>query len=117
MSPAEQRTSARDTDSITPYTAPSGVAAERGGDGLGGPQGREAGGAGEGHQPVPGDHQEEDCDDDVDDDDDGDDCDDDDYDDDDDQDKLADVTQSYQQKIGILETKIIDKELEKGYNK
>ena len=99
MSPAELRTSARDTDSITPYTAPSGVAAERGGDGLGGPQGREAGGAGEGHQPVPGDDDDDAA------------ADDDDY---DGQDKLADVTQSYQQKIGILETKIIDKELEKG---
>lgn len=31
------------------------------------------------------------------------------------QEKLNDVTQSYQQKIGILENKIIDKELEKGY--
>ena len=31
------------------------------------------------------------------------------------QDKLNDVTNSYQQKIGILENEIIDKELEKGY--
>ena len=28
---------------------------------------------------------------------------------------LLQVTTSYQQKIGILETKIIDKEMEKGY--
>ena len=32
------------------------------------------------------------------------------------QEKLNDVTQSYQQKIGILENKIIDKELETGYS-
>ena len=32
------------------------------------------------------------------------------------QEKLSDVTQSYQQKIGILENKIIDKELETGYS-
>ena len=32
------------------------------------------------------------------------------------QEKLNDVTHSYQQKIGILENKIIDKELEKGYS-
>ena len=31
------------------------------------------------------------------------------------QDKLTEVTSSYQQKIGILETRIIDKEMEKGY--
>ena len=31
------------------------------------------------------------------------------------QEKLNDVTSNYQQKIGILENKIIDKELEKGY--
>ena len=64
-------------------------------------------------------YDDDDDDDDYDDDDDDDvDYDDDDNDDNyDGQDKLADVTQSYQQKIGILETKIIDKELEKGYNK
>ena len=32
------------------------------------------------------------------------------------QEKLNDVTHSYQQKIGILENKIIDKELETGYS-
>jgi len=32
------------------------------------------------------------------------------------QDKLNDVTNSYQQKIGILENKIVDKELERGYS-
>ena len=31
------------------------------------------------------------------------------------QDKLNDVTNSYQQKIGILETRIIDKEMNQGY--
>ena len=111
MSPSEHRTSAR--HNIILHTV-VGVAAERGGDGLGGPQGREAGGAREGHQPVPGDDDNDDNDD-IDDDDDDDEFDDDEF--DYGQDKLADVTQSYQQKIGILETKIIDKELEKGYNK
>ena len=32
------------------------------------------------------------------------------------QDKLNDVTNSYQQKIGILENKIVDKEMEGGYD-
>ena len=32
------------------------------------------------------------------------------------QEKLNDVTNSYQQKIGILENKIIDRELDKGYS-
>ena len=32
------------------------------------------------------------------------------------QDKLNDVTNSYQQKIGILKTKIIEKEMEGGYS-
>ena len=33
------------------------------------------------------------------------------------QDKLNDVTNSYQQKIGILENKIVDKEMEGGYER
>ena len=33
------------------------------------------------------------------------------------QDKLNDVTNSYQQKIGILENKIVEKEMESGYSK
>ena len=33
------------------------------------------------------------------------------------QDKLNDVTNSYQQKIGILENKIVEKDMESGYSK